>query len=166
MKLSALSLIFLPLTFGYAIVRYRLMDVDIIFQRGIAYTLATAAIVGLSFGLIALFADVFRTSFPTTSRGGWILAIVIAAFLFQPIVNWIQARLDRLLNRERYDYRRTLLAFARELTSELHVDRLLDQVAGRLAETLGVDRVAIFLRAEAERLPLDQVPRDLCRGAL
>ena len=148
MKLSALALILLPLTFGYAIVRYRLMDVDIIFQRGLAYTLATAAIVGLSFGLIALFAYVFRTSFPTTSRGGWILAIVVAAFLFQPIVNWIQARLDRLLNRERYDYRRTLLTFARELTSERHVDRLLDKVAGRLAETLGVDRVAIFLQAE------------------
>ena len=149
MKLSALSLIFLPLTFGYAIVRYRLMDVDIIFQRGIAYTLATAAIVGLSFGLIALFADIFRTTFPATSRGGWILVIIITAFLFQPSVNWIQARLDKLLNRERYDYRRTLLAFARELTSELHVDSLLDQVASRLAETLAVDRLAIFLRGDA-----------------
>ncbi|MBZ5516311.1 MAG: PAS domain S-box protein [Acidobacteriia bacterium] len=148
MKFSALALIFLPLTFGYAIVRYRLMDVDIIFQRGIAYTLATATIVGLSFGLIAVFADVFRTTFPTTSRWGWILTIVTAAFLFQPIVNWIQARLDKLLNRERYDYRRTLLVFARELTSERRVGRLLDQVASRLTETLGVDRVAIFLQAE------------------
>ena len=149
MNLSVLSLIFLPLTFGYAIVRYRLMDVDIIFQRGIAYTLATATIVGLSFGLIALFADIFRTTFPSTSRSGWILLIIVTAFLFQPIVNWIQARLDRLLNRERYDYRRTLLAFARELTSELHMDRLLDQVARRLAETLAVDRLAIFLRTES-----------------
>lgn len=149
MKLSTLSLIILPLTFGYAIVRYRLMDVDIIFQRGIAYTLATAAMVGLSFGLIALFADVFRTTFPATSRGGWILAIIITAFLFQPIVNWIQARLDKLLNRERYDYRRTLLTFAHELTTELHVDRLLDQVVGRLSETLAVDRLAIFLHSES-----------------
>jgi len=154
MKLSTLSLIFLPLTFGYAIVRYRLMDVDIIFQRGIAYTLATAAIVGMSFGLIALFADVFRTTFPATSRSGWILAIIITAFLFQPIVNWIQARLEKLLNRERYDYRRTLLTFARELTTELHVDRLLDQVVGRLAETLAVDRLAIFLHGESNGLRL------------
>ena len=148
MKVSVLSLIFMPLTFGYAIVRYRLMDVDIIFQRGIAYTLAAAAIVGVSFGLIALFADIFRTSFPATSRGGWILGIIITAFLFQPIVNWIQARLERLLNPERYDYRRTLLTFARELTSVLHVDRLLDGVVTRLAETLGVDRLAIFLRPD------------------
>jgi hypothetical protein len=32
MKISVLSLVFLPLTFGYAIVRYRLMDVDLIFN--------------------------------------------------------------------------------------------------------------------------------------
>jgi len=148
MKLSVLSLIFLPLTFGYAIVRYRLMDVDIIFQRGIAYTLATAAIVGMSFGLIALFADVFRTTFPTTSRGGWILAIVIAAFLFQPIVDWIHSQLEKRLSPERYDYRRTLLTFARELTSELHMDQLHDKIVTRLAETLAVDRVAIFMRPD------------------
>ena len=45
MKISVLSLVFLPLTFGYAIFRYRLMDVDLIFKRGMAYTLAAAAIV-------------------------------------------------------------------------------------------------------------------------
>ena len=148
MNLSVLSLIFLPLTFGYAIVRYRLMDVDIIFQRGIAYTLATATIVGLFFGFIALFADLFRTTFPSTSRPGWILAIILTAFLFHPLVNWIQARLERFFNAERYDYRRTLLESVRELTSERHLDRLLDQVTARLAETLGVDRVAVFLAGE------------------
>ena len=43
MKFSALSLVLIPLCFGYAIIRYRLMDVDIIFKRGLAYTAATAA---------------------------------------------------------------------------------------------------------------------------
>ncbi len=148
MKLSAMALVFLPLTFGYAILRYRLMDVDIIFRRGIAYTLATATIVGLYFGLVALFAELFSTTLPSTGRGGWIVAVVIAAILFQPMANWIQARLDRVFNRERYDYRRTLLEFAKELASELHMARLLDRVVNRLAETLGVDRVAIFLSGE------------------
>ena len=46
MKVTVLSLGLLPLTFGYAIVRYRLMDVDLIFKRGMAYTLAAAAIAG------------------------------------------------------------------------------------------------------------------------
>ena len=41
-NLAGLSLVFLPLTFSWAIVRYRLMDTDLIFKRGVAYTLATA----------------------------------------------------------------------------------------------------------------------------
>ena len=145
MQLSALSLIFLPITFGYALVRYRLMDVDIIFRRGMAYTLATAVIVGLYFALIGLFADYFRSQVRDLGRGGWILALMVTAVLFQPFVNWIQARLDRFFNPERYDYRRTLLEFARELTAELRVGRLVEQVTERLSETLGVERVAVIL---------------------
>jgi PAS domain S-box-containing protein len=154
MNLSALSLIFLPVTFGYAIVRYRLMDVDIIFRRGIAYTLATATIVALYFVVIGLFADFFRSTIPITSRGGWVMAVVVTALFLQPMVNWIQMRLDRFFNRERYDYRRTLLEFARELSSELHVARLLEQVTDRLAETLGVDRLAVFWATDSGQFRL------------
>ncbi len=154
MKLSVFSLVLLPLTFGYAIVRFRLMDVDMIFRRGIAYALATAAIIGFYFGLVFLFADFFRNSELITSQGGWLLAIVVTALLFQPMVTRIQARLDRFFNRERYDYRRTLLEFARDLGSEVHVDSLLDQTVVRLAETLEVDRVAVFLANESGDLRL------------
>lgn len=156
MNLSALSLVLLPVTFGYAIVRYRLMDVDVIFRRGAAYTLATATILATYFGAIGLFADYFRSSIPITSRGGWVLAVVVTALVFQPMVNWIQVRLDRFFNRERYDYRRTLLEFARELSSELHVDRLLEKVTVQLAETLGVDRLAVFWATESDQFRLVQ----------
>ncbi len=54
MKVSVLSLVFLPLTFGYAIFRYRLMDVDLIFKRGMAYTLAAASIAGAYFAAVGL----------------------------------------------------------------------------------------------------------------
>ena len=73
------------------------------------------------------------------------VAIVLTAVLFQPVVNYTQQWVDRFFNRERYDYRRTLLEFARDLTSELHVDSLLEQICDRLSETLGVDRLAVFL---------------------
>jgi hypothetical protein len=49
---SVLSLALLPLMFGYAIFRYRLMDVDLIFKRGVVYTLSAAAIVVVYFGVV------------------------------------------------------------------------------------------------------------------
>jgi two-component system, NtrC family, sensor kinase len=166
MKFSVFSLILLPLTFGYAIVRYRLMDVDVIFRRGAAYALATAAIVGLYFGLVVLFADFFRDTELIRSRGGWLLAIIVTALLFQPMVNWIQLRLERFFNRERYDYRATLLQFARDLTTEVHVEGLLDQTAQRLGDTLAVDRVAIFLAGADGKLQLAKSRGIAVEGAL
>ena len=42
----------IPLTWAYAILRYRLMDVDVIFQEGYVYTLATLAVLSVFYGLI------------------------------------------------------------------------------------------------------------------
>src|SRR5207248_10731709 len=61
MKISVLSLGLLPLTFGYAIFRYRLMDVDLIFKRGMAYTLAAAAVVGVYFALVPVVAELVQS---------------------------------------------------------------------------------------------------------
>ena len=109
MQFSALSLVLIPLVFGYAIIRYRLMDVDIIFKRGLAYTAATAAVAAIYFGLVALIAVIFNAQ--TSGPVAGMIAIVIAAFLFQPFREGIQARLDRFFYRDRLDYRRTLIEF-------------------------------------------------------
>ena len=54
MNLSALSLALVPLCFAYAIIRYRLMDVDIIFKRGLAYTAATAGVLAVYVAMVAV----------------------------------------------------------------------------------------------------------------
>jgi len=145
MKISVLSLVFLPLTFGYAIVRYRLMDVDIIFKRGVAYTLAAAAIVGVYFGAVGVALEMIKTKVPAVGPAGIIAAIIITALLFEPVKNFIQERLDRVFYRKRYDYRKTLIEFGRELNSETDLDKMLSAVIDRLSRTLMVDRLAIFL---------------------
>ena len=143
MQLSVLSLVLIPLCFGYAVIRYRLMDVDIIFKRGLAYTAATAGVAAVYFALVALVALVFHT--PTNGPAGGMIAIVIAAFLFQPFRAWIQARLDRFFYRDRLDYRRTLIEFGRTLTNEVRFDPMLGSVMDRISQTLLVDRLAIFV---------------------
>ena len=146
-KLSVLSLVVLPLTFGYAIFRYRLMDVDLIFKRGVVYTLAAATVVGLYFGLVAGVATLVHSRQPGTGPVGLILAVVVTALLFDPVRKWIQDRVDHLFYRTVYDYRRTLIEFGRELSTETDLNALLSSVVDRLARTLAVDRIAIFLRA-------------------
>jgi PAS domain S-box-containing protein len=155
MKASVLSLVFLPLTFGYAIVRYRLMDVDLIFKRGVAYTLATAALVGAYFVVIGSMAEAVHAKLPSTGTAGLIAAIIITALLFEPLKNWIQKRVDQFFYRTRYDYRRTLIEFGRELSSETDLSAMLVSVIDRLSRTLAVERLAIFLATADEKQPFE-----------
>jgi two-component system NtrC family sensor kinase len=148
MKISALSLALLPLTFGYAIFRYRLMDVDLIFKRGVVYTLAAAIVVGLYFGLVAGVALLVHNWQPSSGPVGLILAVVVTALLFDPVRKWIQDRIDQFFYRTRYDYRRTLLEFGRELGSETNLNTLLSSLIDRLSRTLAVDHMAIFLAGD------------------
>ena len=145
MKISVLSLGLLPLTFGYAIFRYRLMDVNLIFKRGMVYTLAAAAIAGAYFAVIAAVADWLHAQLPSSGPKGLVLAIVVTAVLFDPVRKWIQERIDQFFYRTRYDYRKTLIEFGRELSAEPDLDRMLSSVVDRLSRTLLVDRMAVFL---------------------
>jgi two-component system, NtrC family, sensor kinase len=150
MNVSVLFLGVLPLTFGYAIVRYRLMDVDLIFKRGMAYTLAAAAIAGAYFATVALVGGFVSTKVPGAGKSGLVIAIVVTALLFDPVRKWIQGRMDRLFYRTRYDYRHTLIEFGRELNAETDLDKMLTAVVDQLSRTLLVDRMAIFLAGEQE----------------
>ncbi len=144
MNFSTLSLALVPLSFGYAIVRYRLMDVDIILKRGLAYTAATAGVVGVYFAVVAAIGELFHAAWPT-GLGGAVLAIVAAAFLFQPLRDWVQERLDRFFYRDRLNYRRTLIEFGQTLSAEVRLEPMLSSVLHRISQALLVDRLAIFL---------------------
>jgi PAS domain S-box-containing protein len=155
MKISVLSLGLIPLTFGYAIFRYRLMDVDLIFKRGMAYTLAAAAVVGLYFAIVAGVAELVHTRVPSSGPAGLILAMVVTALLFDPARKFIQDRIDQFFYRARYDYRKTLIEFGRELGSETDLDKMTASVVDRLSRTLLVDRAAIFLATNDPGRPFE-----------
>ena len=156
MELAVLPLALVPITWAYAIFRYRLMDVDIIFQQGYVYTLATLAVLAVFYGLV--FSITSSMPHPEGQPGArvddlnpaaLISLILIAAFIFQPVRNWLQEVLDRhFFYKDRYDYRRTLVEFARELGSETDLNRTLNAVADRLTRTLSIERITFFLNDE------------------
>ena len=144
MNLSVLSMGLIPLTWAYAITRYRLMDVDIIFQQGYVYTLATLAVIGAFYGVMFV---VFNTQ--TVPPPAFVVLLAFATFIFQPIRQWVQEQLDRwIFYRDRYDARLTLIEFARELSSETNQDAMLAKVSDRLKRTLSIQRIGFFLRDE------------------
>ena len=144
MEMTVLFLLFIPLTWAYAIIRYRLMDVDVIFQQGYVHTIATLAVLGVFYGLIVTLGKL-----DDLSPASVVTSILIATFIFQPIRNWIQEVLDRyVFYKDRYDYRRTLIEFARELSTETDMNGVLNSVSDRLIRTLSIRHLAFFLEDE------------------
>jgi len=148
LQLTAIPLGLVPLTFASAIVRYRLRDVEVIVKRGLAYTAFLAASVALYFAMLKL------TGFLVGNDGdqhNWIIALLatmVVVLLAQPVKDAVQNALDRVFYRDRYDYRRALVAFARDLNSDLDVVRLSQRLVARIVETLVVDRMALMLSDE------------------
>ena len=142
---ALLPLVFIPLSFGWAIHRYRLMDVDILFRRGAAYTLATALVVGLYVTVVVVVGALFGGGLPQLGIIGSIVATIVAAFLFAPTKDHIQVWLDKFFYKERYNLRVTVTDFGRKLGSEVDLAKVLDRIVERLSGSLLVDKMAVLL---------------------
>jgi hypothetical protein len=144
MEYTAVLLGSIPLAFASAIVRYRLMDIEVIIKKALvvaAVVLLLATIYGGTLTLVSfvLGADEHRSSF-------WALfATLIVALVAPWLWTAIQAGLDRLYYRDRYDYRRALVSFTRDLNSDLDLNRLSTRLVSRIAETLAIERIALYL---------------------
>ncbi len=138
-------LILIPLTMGYSIVRYRLMDVDILVRRSVAYIIATLSVALLFGSVMAVSLKFLQDQLSGATLLITAIALSAIAMLFAPMKNWVQERIDRLFYGEKYDYRMTLQDFGRTLSSTTDREVLLDSLTRRLREVLGVERLAIFI---------------------
>jgi PAS domain S-box-containing protein len=145
LELTALLLGLVPLAFASAIVRYRLMDVEVIIKRSLAYAAAVAAIAAIYALLLRFAGEVFLDGRDEHNTVIALLATLVVVLLANPVKNAIQTALDRVYYRDRYDYRRALVAFARELNSDLDLQRLSEKLVQRIVETLVVERMALLL---------------------
>jgi PAS domain S-box-containing protein len=147
--LTAVLLGLVPLAFASAIVRYRLMDVEVIIKRALVYAAAVAAIAAMYAILLRLAKEAFFGGSDKHNSVIALLATLVVVLLSRPVKNAIQTALDRVYYRDRYDYRRALVAFARDLNSDLDLLRLSERLVHRVMETLVVDRMALMLAPPA-----------------
>lgn len=146
---SGLLLGSIPLAFASAIVRYRLMDVEVIIKRALVISAVGLVLVVIYQGTL----EIVRLLQPQahSENSFWALFATLVVVLVAPrLWNAIQGGLDRLYYRDRYDYRRALVTFARELNSDLDLERLSSRLVERVRETLAVDRMALLLADPAE----------------
>ncbi len=145
----------IPLAFASAIVRYRLMDIEVIIKRALVFSAVGLGLVVVYQGTLGL---VGLLSGHQEQNEFWALfATLVVVLVAPPLRNAIQGGLDRLYYRDRYDYRRALVTFARDLNSDLDLERLSTKLVERVRETLAIERISLLL-AESDADGGDFVP--------
>jgi hypothetical protein len=144
-------LILIPLSFGYSIVRYRLMDVDVIVRRSFVHVVATIAVGGIYMAVLLGVGSVVTFIWTTADPSAWttrvvvVVCMLVVAMLFAPIKNRLQILADRWFYGERYTLRTGLQDFGRTLAQTTVLPQLLDSLVRRLSDMLSVRKVAIFV---------------------
>ncbi|MDQ2921118.1 MAG: ATP-binding protein, partial [Acidobacteriota bacterium] len=149
---AVLPLILIPLAFGYSVVRYRLMDVELVVRRVFVYVFTTLAI-SLMVGAVVYLAGLYALRGNDSSTSGEMtLGVVVAivamaaiVIIAAPVKNFLQEQIDRLFYGERYDMRNSLLDFGRTLSATTALDPLLDSLVSRFQQVMNVGRTAIFI---------------------
>lgn len=143
------SLLFIPLGFAYAIVRHHVLDIEVFVKRSAAFSLLTALLFLIAFGLTAVFGELLEEL--TGERNPWIIVavVVLLAGVFSPLRRRVERFVDRTFFRDRYDERRVLRELGQDLPGILDLRDLLTQVTDKLSRTLRVREAAIFFAPES-----------------
>jgi hypothetical protein len=143
-----LSPLLIPLSFGLAILRYRLWDVDVLINKALVYGLLTGLLGALYAGLIIGLESLAGAVTGTTGQQpvALVISTLAIAALFQPVRKRIQNLIDRRFYRKKYDAEKTLAVFSATLRNEVDLEQIREQLLAVVQETMQLAHVSLWLR--------------------
>lgn len=150
-----LATLLVPIAVSFSILRYRLMDIDVIINRTLVYGALTALLAGVYFGSVILLQGLVRSFEPAADSPLVVVAATLgSAALFQPLRQRLQEGVNRRFYRRKYDAARTLEAFSMTLRTDVDLGLLTDNLLDLVQETMQPAHVSLWLRdVPARRQP-------------
>jgi len=145
---ALLSLTAVPIAVGFAVLRYRLYDIDILINRALVYGSLTVLLAATYVGGVVGLQYVFRAITGQGSTLAVVASTLVIAALFSPLRRRVQGFVDRRFYRSKYDAAKTLEAFSARLREETDLDALSDDLVGVARETMQPEHVSLWLRPE------------------
>jgi hypothetical protein len=137
-----------PIAVGFAVLKYRLYDIDVLINRTLVYGSLTATLIILYFGGIVVLQRVFVTLTGQQSTLAVVASTLLIAALFTPLRRRIQSFIDRRFYRRKYDARKTLEAFSAKLRDKTDLEALNSELVGVVRETMQPAHVSLWLRPD------------------
>jgi hypothetical protein len=142
----------LPIALAFAILRYRLWDIDIIIRKTLVYSVVTGMLALVYFGSIILLQGMFSGLGAGKSPAAIVLSTLAIAALFNPLRRRVQAVVDRRFYRRKYDAEQVLVAFSSRVRDEVELDRLSAELVSAIEETVQPEKVSLWVVKELENL--------------
>jgi len=137
----AVGILSLPVCIIFAILKYRLYDIDRLISRTLSYTLVTGVLIGVYIGVVTFTTRVL----PFHSTVAVAASTLAVAALFNPLRQRVQRAVDRRFNRARYDADKTVAAFAARLKDAVDLDSVRDDLACVVQQALEPAHVSVWI---------------------
>ena len=144
-----LSFAGIPVAVGFAVLKYRLYDIDLLINRALVYGSLTATLALVYFGGIVVLQRLFVVLTGQQSTLAVVASTLLIAALFSPLRRRIQRFIDRRFYRSKYDARKTLEAFSTKLREGTDLDALSNDLVGVVRETMQPAHVSLWLRPDS-----------------
>ncbi|CAN5694478.1 hypothetical protein BH18ACT11_BH18ACT11_24760 [soil metagenome] len=152
-NLVLISFAGIPTAIGFAVLKYRLYDIDIIINRALVYGSLTVSLAAVYFGGVVGTQAAFRAL--TGQEQQPQLAVVVTtlaiAALFGPLRRRIQNLIDRRFYRRKYDAARTLEAYGKRLREVTDLEQLGETLVSVVEKTVQPEHVSLWLRESDRR---------------
>ena len=145
-NVAVLSFAGVPVAVGFAVLRYRLYDIEVIINRALVYGALTASLALAYLWSVVFLQNVFRALTGEGSQLAIVASTLVIAALFNPLRRRIQNLIDRRFYRKKYDARRTLEAFSARLRDEIDLEDLTGELVGAARGTVQPAHVSLWLR--------------------
>lgn len=155
LTLPTLAFLFIPLTIGLSILRYRLWDIDLLINRTLVYSSLSAVLAAIYLGTVILLQTVITAVSGQESPVTIVVSTLVIAALFTPLRTRVQSFIDRRFYRRKYDAEKTLAAFAATARDEVDLALMTSELLRVVEKTMQPESVSLWLRekdtAESQR---------------
>ncbi len=157
-NVSLATFALIPISIGFAVLRYRLYDIDVVINKTIVFGALALFIGAVYVGVVVLLGSAIGAT--TTNPALAIAATAVVAVLFEPVRVRVQRVANRLVYGERATPYEVLARFSERIGATYATEDVLPRTARVIAEGTGAERVDVWLRVGTTMRPGASWPVD------